>query len=147
MSNDPQHVQKVMTLLEVHGIVTWLFGGWAEELHGMIAPREHRDVDLLYLGDSFALVDYFLRMGIVQEIVAKRFPHKRAFMSDGVMTEITLVGPDLTTLFWGRWPFDWPGDTFDYRLGGISVASPAALMGYRAAHEYLRMQVRLCISP
>lgn len=137
MRNDLQRVQSVMALLESHGIATWLFGGWAEELHDMTAPRAHRDIDLLFPGESFTLVDRFLRSGEVQEVAAKRFPHKRAFMSDGVMTEMTIVGPDSTTLFWGRRRFDWPEDTFDHRLDGIRIASPAALAGYREAHPSL----------
>ncbi len=83
MGNDLRHVRHVMALLESHGVATWLFGGWAEELHGMVPPRDHADVDLLYPATSFAPVDRFLRRGEVQEIAAKRFPHKRAFVSEG----------------------------------------------------------------
>lgn len=135
MRHDLFYVQRVMTLLEAQGIVTWLFGGWAEELHGLIPPRVHQDVDLLYRGDSFAPVDRYLRAGEVQEITAKRFPHKRAFMLDGVMTEIFLVRPDLTADFWGWMHYVWPPDTLDVRCGGIRVASSAALSRYRAMHD------------
>lgn len=138
MKHDLAHVQNSMKLLEAHGIVTWLFGGWAEELHGMTPPRGHRDIDLLYLAESFRAVDRFLRAGEVQEIAAKRFPHKRAFLSAGVMTEIILVRPDLTTDFWSRTCFVWPPDTFDHRCDETRVASSAALTAYRAAHRFLR---------
>lgn len=138
LGNDLHHVWTVMALLEAHGTGTWLFGGWAEELHGIIARRDHRDVDLLYPAASFARVDRFLQLGEVQEIAAKRFPHKRAFVSGGVMTEIVIVQPDLTTTFWGRQRFAWPPDVFDHRRGEIRLASSAALTNYRAAHDLLR---------
>jgi hypothetical protein len=102
MPNDLSFVRSTMTLLERHGIQTWLFGGWAEELRGMARPRRHRDIDLLHRSSDFEIVDHFLGSGLVDEIPAKRLPHKRAFVVDGVMVEILLVGPDLTTTFWGR---------------------------------------------
>src|SRR5215218_6961176 len=109
---DLRHVQRVVRLLEAHGIITWLCGGWAEELQGLIAPRPHRDIDLLYRADDFELVDRFLRQAAVEEILAKRFSHKRAFVLEGVMTELILVRPDLTTLFWNQQHFAWPVDIF-----------------------------------
>lgn len=54
------------------------------------------------------------------------------------MTEIILGGPDCSTIFWGERRFEWPGDTFGSRIHGISVASPAALIRYRQAHDSLR---------
>lgn len=60
------------------------------------------------------------------------------FISHGVMTEIILGGPDCSTTFWGERRFEWPGDTFGSRIHGISVASPAALIRYRQAHDSLR---------
>lgn len=137
MRHDLHDVCDVMGRLEAHGITTWLFGGWAEELHGLTAPRDHDDVDLLYPAASFALVDRFLQLGNVQEIVAKHLPHKRAFTSGEVMTEIILVQPDLTTTFWHRQRYAWPSDVFGHRHGTIRAASPAALTGYRAAHGVL----------
>jgi hypothetical protein len=138
MPNDLPHVQRVMRLLEAHGIVTWLCGGWAEELHGLIAPRAHRDIDLLYRAGDFAHVDRFLRQAAVEEIVAKRFSHKRAFVVEGVMTELVLVRPDLTTLFWNRRHFVWPLDVFSAADSSIRLASVAALAAYRRAHHQLQ---------
>lgn len=138
MPNNLEHVRQVMGLLEQHGITTWLFGGWAEELHEMAHPRPHRDVDLLYLADSFALVDQFFQLGQVQEVVAKRFTHKRAFLLDGVMTEILIVLPDLTTMFWDRTCFRWPDDTFEDPDRSLRISSLAALTRYREAHHQLR---------
>lgn len=126
-----------MKRLDEHGIRTWLFGGWAEELHGLAAPRDHHDIDLLYPAVSFVLVDQFMRRGKVQEIVAKHLPHKRAFASDGVMTEIIIVQPGLNTAFWNQKRYSWPPDVFDHHHSGIRLASPAALAGYRAAYKRL----------
>ncbi len=35
----------------------WLFGGWAEELHGKRSPGQHNDVDLLYPATDFHQLD------------------------------------------------------------------------------------------
>jgi hypothetical protein len=137
MPNDFPHVQRLLRLLESHGIATWLCGGWAEELHGLIAPRPHRDIDLLYRADDFALVDRFLQQAAFEEIVAKRFPPKRAFLVEGVMTEVVLVRPDLTTLFWSQHQFAWPVDVFSAEEGSIRLASVAALAAYRRAYHRL----------
>lgn len=137
MSNDIHHVRTVMNLLEEQGVTTWLFGGWAEELLGMAEPRDHHDVDLLYLAINFDPVDRFLRTGAVQEIVPKRLPHKRAFMFDGVMTEIIIVQPNLTTTFWDQTCYAWPSDVFNHRHDRIRLASPASLSRYRSVHNIL----------
>lgn len=137
MPNNLAHVVQVMTLLEEHGVTTWLFGGWAEELHGLIAPRDHLDVDLLYLGTDFELVDHFIQQGGVSEIVEKRFPHKRAFVFAEVMTEIILVQPDLSTTFGERKRYTWPSNTFESIDGPILLASPSALASYRSAHRWI----------
>lgn len=38
MPNDRELVQTAIRLLQDYGIEVWLFGGWAEELHGLSAP-------------------------------------------------------------------------------------------------------------
>ena len=112
-SNDLTFVDDVVTRLQTAGIMTWLFGGWAEELLGLAAPREHRDLDLLHLAADFGPVDDFMTAdGRVTEIAGKRFPHKRAFLHEGIMVELILVratcSDGFCTLFWGdtlhRWP-------------------------------------------
>jgi hypothetical protein len=105
MANDLTYVRGVLGLLAAHDLRVWLFGGWAEELHGVTAPRPHKDIDLLYPANDFRQVDGFLSGGTVDEIVAKRFPHKRAFELDGVMTELFLVQQDAAgryTSFWDQ---------------------------------------------
>jgi Aminoglycoside-2''-adenylyltransferase len=59
-SNDLNFVDDVVTRLQAAGIMTWLFGGWAEELLGLAAPRNHRDLDLLHLAAGFGPVDDFM---------------------------------------------------------------------------------------
>jgi hypothetical protein len=78
--------------------------------------------------------------GDLAEIRQKRFAHKRAFLSDGVMIELLLVQPadgKLVTLFWGTTSHVWPADVLDQRVGGIRVASAASVLGYRTAHDRL----------
>jgi hypothetical protein len=134
-ANDLAFVRRVVAQLEAQGILTWLFGGWAEELVGLSLPREHHDVDLLYPGEDFRLVDEFLAAGGVDEITAKRFPHKRAFETAGLMVELFLVrraGTRYYTDFWGVTRHWWPPNMLDVDRGGLRVASDTALVDYRA---------------
>ncbi len=111
----------------------------------MSAPRGHRDVDLLYPAGGFDVVDEYLARGDVQEIVAKRFPHKRAFEVDGVMVELFLVQADEAgwfTDFWGVARHDWPADVFEVEAGGLRVASATALAGYRAGWDELQAKLQ-----
>jgi hypothetical protein len=82
-ANDLDFVKHVVSRLESAGVRTWLFGGWAAELLGLSVPSPHNDVDLLYPADSFEAVDVFLATGGVDEIAAKRFPHKLDSRSTG----------------------------------------------------------------
>jgi hypothetical protein len=120
---------------------TWLFGGWAEELRGLRAHRPHTDIDLLYPAAGFAVVESLLASDCVEEIEGKRFPHKRAFVFEGVMTELFLVCRDelgLYTMFWGDTRHDWPNDTLSSPTSfEWPVASSAALMGFRQYHRRL----------
>ncbi|MET9312988.1 hypothetical protein ABZX12_14250 [Kribbella sp. NPDC003505] len=127
--------------LEGAGVRTWLFGGWASELLGLSRPRAHQDLDLLYPADNFETVDGYLRSGDVREIVAKRFPHKRAFEVDGIRVELFLVQPGLYTDFWGATRHTWPANVFDVEAGGLRVASAMALLEFRDAWEELRPMV------
>ena len=68
-------------------------------------------------------------------------PHKRAFLFEGVMVELFLVLRDthgLFTSFWGRTRHDWPPDTLA-STAALSVASAAALTGYRSRHWAVRL--------
>ena len=43
--NDLVFVERAQTLLRAKGIETWVFGGWGEELRGLIRPRDHADLE------------------------------------------------------------------------------------------------------
>jgi hypothetical protein len=140
--NDLAFVGDVVIRLQAAGIKTWLFGGWAEELLGLAAPREHRDLDLLHLADDFGLVDAFMSADSqVTEIAGKRFPHKRAFLHRGIMVELILVQAARSgrffTLFWGDTLHRWPDDVFTVEVRGVGVASATSLRGYRGSHSRL----------
>ena len=55
--NDLAFVERVVELLDAKGVETWIFGGWGEELRGLIKPRAHVDVDLLHPAESWDAVD------------------------------------------------------------------------------------------
>ena len=129
--NDLTFVEHAQTLLRSHGIETWIFGGWGEELRGLILPREHADVDLLYPAESWDEVDE-LRY---DWIAGKRFPWKRAFMLEGTMVELFLVQRDRQGWYTAlqrrvhRWP-----DNVVASTAHLRVASTVALASYR--HSY-----------
>lgn len=133
-ASGPELLGRVVSLLFGHGVDTWVFGGWAEEIRALSQPREHRDIDLLYPAHDFGRVDALFRQGALREIAGKRFPHKRAFELDGVMVELLLVrrdGARLYTDFWAAVRHVWPDDTLS-TARGLRVASEAALRGFRA---------------
>jgi hypothetical protein len=130
LTNDLAFVHRVLRLLRGRGIETWVFGGWAEELHGLRPPWPHGDLDLLArapIADGLA--------GL-HEISAKRFRHKRAFVVDGVMVELLLVEADEAGPFTQLWTYKhrWPVDVIEAG-GELPLASRAAVRGYRAAHR------------
>ncbi len=146
--NDLTFVRGTMRLLAAAGIITWLFGGWAEELLGLRPPGPHKDLDLLYPAEDFALLDALLSADSrLTEIGGKRFAHKRAFLREGVMTELFLVRssdgqPPFYTDFWGRVRHEWPDDVLTGQAGVLRVASAAAVAGYRVAHDRLVLSAR-----
>lgn len=76
-------------LVEAAGFQVALVGGWSRELLGLESPRAHADIDLVLTDVDIAALDEWL--GSKEEIVAKRFPHKRAFLLGGAMVELHLV--------------------------------------------------------
>jgi hypothetical protein len=132
--NDLDFVQDVVQLLGERGVKVWVFGGWAEQLLGLDAPRRHVDVDLLYPAESFADVDSLE----LPWIDAKRFAHKRAFAHDGVLVELFLVKRD-DLGFYSELPrgtHRWPRDVLS-GVHGLRVAGPDAVSGFRAAYAQL----------
>ena len=129
--NDLTFVEHAQTMLRSRGIETWIFGGWGEELRGLIRPREHADLDLLYPAEDWTIVD-----GLdLDWIEGKRFSWKRAFRLQGTQVELFLVQYDAAG--WHtqleRRRHHWPANVFS-GTGRIPVASTAALAGYR--HSY-----------
>ena len=129
--NDLAFVERVVSLLRSRGIETWVFGGWGEELRGLIKPREHVDVDLLYPAESWDAVDELT----LDWIEGKRFPWKRAFVLEEIAVELFLVRHD--ELGWytelARRRHDWP-DNVVASTERLPVASTAALASMR--HSY-----------
>jgi hypothetical protein len=118
-------VLRAVDLLASYGLRTWVFGGWGEELRGLVAPRQHGDVDLLYPGRDFTRLDAL----DLDWIHAKRLAHKRGFVLDGVMVEVFLVERD--EWGWRTGDHRWPPNVFA-ASGRLPVASAAALASYRA---------------
>jgi hypothetical protein len=129
--NDLAFVERAVALLRAKGVNTWVFGGWGEELRGLIKPRAHVDLDLLFPAPDWRDVDAL----DLDWNEAKRFPWKRAFVLDGVMVELFLVERDEDGWYTQlkRRRHDWPGDVFADR-GRLPVASTTALASYR--HSY-----------
>lgn len=128
--NDLDLVVRAIDLLWSRRIRTWVFGGWGEELRGLVPPVEHADLDLLYPARDWARVD---RLDL-DWIESKRLPSKRAFVLDGVTVELFLVERDevgwFTDLERGR--HRWPADVFKAN-GRVPVASRDALVAHRAS--------------
>ena len=129
--NDLAFVRDTLRLLRARGTAAWVFGGWAEELHGSRPARPHVDLDLLVR----APISTGLLRGL-GEIRAKRFRHKRAFVLHGIMVELFLVEADsggLCTHFW-TYRHEWPDDTLAPG-GQLPLASATAVAGYRRRHH------------
>jgi len=139
--NDLAGLRRIVSGLAADGILTWVFGGWAEELRRLAPPRQHRDIDLLYPGSDFRPVDRLIEHRRLQAIPAKRFAHKRALVMNDVMVELFLVRTDEDgasyTMFWERLRYDWPRDVLWF-VDGVAVASASALRRYRADHAAVR---------
>jgi hypothetical protein len=129
--NDLAFVLRAVDLLASHRCRTWVAGGWGEELRGLIPPRAHADVDLLYPARGWKRIDA-LDLDWVEQ---KRFPWKRAFELDGTLVELFLVQRDERGWYTAlqRRRHDWPANVFAHD-GRLPVASSAALGSYR--HSY-----------
>ena len=129
--NDLAFVERAVGLLDAHNIETWIFGGWGEELRGLIRPREHVDLDVLYPAADWSAVDELP----FDWIEGKRFPWKRAFILEGTTVELFLVQRDdhgwYTAL--KRRRHDWPENVLATN-GELRIASTAALASFR--HSY-----------
>jgi hypothetical protein len=146
--NTLDFVCSVMQWFAEAQIMTWLFGGWAEELWHMSLPRPHRDIDLLYPAENFQQLDrwLFTTSGDLFPIEAKRFSHKRALLYQQIMIEIVLLEPQpgayVTNFFDGKYQVIWPSDTLTslpLQRDQIAVASRQALQLYRCLHPWISL--------
>ena len=129
--NDFAFVARAVSLLASKGVDAWVFGGWGEELRGLIKPREHVDLDLLYPAEDWSIVDNLY----LDWVEGKHFEWKRAFMLEGIRVELFLVQYDARGWYTQleRRRHNWPANVFSGR-GRLPVASTASLAGYR--HSY-----------
>ena len=129
--NDVAFVERAVALLQAKGVNTWIFGGWGEELRGLIRPRQHADLDLLFPAPDWRDVDVLS----LAWIAGKRFAWKRAFVLEGTMVELFLVQRDERGWYTQlkRRRHEWPDDVFASD-GRLPVASTTALAGFR--HSY-----------
>ena len=140
LANNLAFLESIHDRLKQAGVEVWVMGGWAEELLGLVEPREHKDIDFLYPAEDFLILEEWARgQSDVCEVIGKRFAHKRAYEVAGVLVEFTLVN-DFHTNFFGTYPFVWPPDTFA-STGEMKLVSPAALKASRvgrSSHSYSR---------
>lgn len=123
----------------------WLAGGWAEELWGLCPPRQHKDVDLLYLASDFQFPDYwFSQAQDMSPIQGKRFSHKRAVLYEQIMIEVVLLTPQsggyITHYFDRRYTLNWPNDSLCHLFVGghlIPIASYQALQLHRQCYPQI----------
>jgi len=142
-TNDHRLLARVLGRLQDAGFSPLVFGGWAQELLQLVPPRPHADVDLLLLADSFSALDQFMPSAEshdCSQIKAKRFAHKRAFIAQSVMVELTLVEPGLVTRFWGDVPFHWldplsHNEAIEIDEISATIVSPANLLRYQELHR------------
>jgi hypothetical protein len=141
--NDQKLLKHVLEQLQHTGFTPLVFGGWAQELLQLGPPRPHADIDLLLPTNSFNVLDWLLTTAEGHgwsEIKAKRFAHKRAFLVQSVMVEVTLVLPGPVTHFWGDIPFYWLDPlhhtpSIEIEGASVSVVSAANLLRYQQLHR------------
>lgn len=111
-----------------------VFGGWAEELLQLSPPRPHRDIDLLVFEPEMSQLDKFV--AVCDELIGKRFSHKRAFLVDGVMVELFLISEGVS-IFWDTLTYHWPNED-RITLEGMPVAPATFLTAYRGDYAKIR---------
>ena len=138
--NNIEFVSDVVRLLESQQIKAYLFGGWAEEVHKLVKPREHSDVDLMIIDTNFSKIDVFLsKNNEIEEVIGKRFSHKRAFEYKGMLCEIFLAQEDQSgyfSHFFDTMNLYWPkhfvqDEKIEYNGYSFSLATTETLQHYR----------------
>lgn len=144
MNNDLSFLRYVLQTCFRYGIHPIVFGGWAEELQGN-DPWEHSDVDLLVWKKDLSKVEQLIsNERNWDEIVLKRFVHKRAAVAYGIMIEFIIVhscGKGAITDFFGNYKFTWPSncgsEIITVDSDRVRVATKESLAGYRAQHSHV----------
>ncbi len=140
VANDLPFLTDLVERLRGSGQDVRVFGGWAEQLRGLRRKGPHSDIDLLLTADGFEPLESFMD-GLTEAgaIPGKRFPHKRAWVVDGVRVEFMLVRPGAvmtTVMFLGEPVISWPAGTFSGTpVDGLPVAGREALKMYRGLRE------------
>jgi hypothetical protein len=135
MSSTKTQLKEVVDQLVGAGFNVAVFGGWAEELLGLSAPRAHEDIDLLIVNPNLGDLDAFVSSKA--EVLAKRLSHKRAYITFGVLVELFLVMHDdglWTTEFWDMTKHRWPEMAWEQR-SGLPVAPATVLASYRSSYQ------------
>lgn len=140
MDNTTATLAAVLGQLRASGLPCDVFGGWAEELLGIRSAWQHKDIDLIYRGDSFAAFDKI--NDDFRPVPLKRFRHKRAFMFHTTLCEIILVHDADTrpvTMYWGDVPFHWDQPLLQDGVvklcdEPVSIVSAANLAKHRRLH-------------
>ena len=134
MTNTLALVRETVAGLTEAGFTAAVFGGWAEQLHGLSKPRPHTDIDLIVVDPSLPLLDAYVQLR--GEIATKRQSHKRAYVAAGVLVELFIVEtrPDrFVTTFWDTYEYEWP-PLGPVEIDGLQVVTTEALAAYRRDH-------------
>ena len=132
MANTLALVRETLAGLTEAGFAAAVFGGWAEELHGLSQPRPHSDIDLTVVDPSLPLLDAYVQLR--GEIATKRQSHKRAYIAAGVLVELFIVGTRhdrFVTTFWDTYEYDWP-PLGPVEVNGLRVVTTEAVTAYPA---------------
>jgi hypothetical protein len=92
------------------------------------------NIDLLVFDADVRLLDAFVARR--DEIIGKRFSHKRAFKIADVVVELFLVRGG-ATLFWDSLSYRWP-DGGPVDVEGLPVASARHVTAFRRDHASIR---------
>ena len=122
--------QEILDILDGQRVRCWLGGGWAEELQGIVPPRNHKDVDLYLPAATFSSLDRYMpdpREGTIK--------HFRGFVLCGALVEVLLMRPTETgyvTSFFDRYDLVWPERSL-HEQNGVRMLTPSALEVSRTA--------------